>query len=328
MPVDRLTDDGIEVLALRNPMLEVRLAPACGSNVYALRDLKSGLSILSEPPQVSAMKRYPFSYGTPVLFPPNRIEGGKFEWGGRTYTLDLTRPQANQHIHGVVANQAWDVESASDGEEPSVVTVLRSWERPDVIRQWPHHFELQMTTQLYGLRVSQDLEIRNVGEDAMPWGLGYHTRFNVPVAPDGNPADCIIKASVDGSWELSEQKLPTGRVVPSEAASKLPQGIPANSMQLDDLFRAAPPNAASLTDKKAGITVSYHAGPQFKFWIVFNLNLPEANFKDHVCFEPYTWLTNAPNLPVPYDVSGVNSLNPGESVTCHTEFNVSHEAEG
>lgn len=325
MAVEQTTVDGVEIVILKNDRLEARLAPACGSNVYSLIDGLTGYAILGEPSTISAMKERPFSYGIPVLFPPNRIEGGSFEWNGKTYALDMTFPHMNQHIHGIVGREAWELVLVEDEDIPRAVTRLRSWEHPNVFRQWQHNFELRMTVELDGTVLRQRVEIDNMGEDAMPWGLGYHTRFRMPISPDGSAEECVLTASVDGQWELGPTNLPTGKLLPLSEGRNLPAGLPGN-VPLDDLFRATAPNTATYTDPHAGIMIVYRASPEFIHWIVFNHNLPHVDYTDHVCFEPYTWMSNAPKVPIPADESGVKSLQPGQSVTCTTELHVEHVA--
>lgn len=54
-----------------------------GANCISLKNERYRASILREPPEGGELDN-PYLYGMPILFPVNRIEGGKFEFEGKT----------------------------------------------------------------------------------------------------------------------------------------------------------------------------------------------------------------------------------------------------
>src|SRR3954471_23132701 len=53
--------------------------------------------------------------GTPLIPWPNRLEDGSYQFGGESLQLDLSEPEKQNAIHGLLRWQAWEaVEQASD----------------------------------------------------------------------------------------------------------------------------------------------------------------------------------------------------------------------
>lgn len=87
---------------------------------------------------------------------------------------------------------------------------------------------------------------------------------------------------------------------------------------LDDVYSMAPgaPNEAVLTDPDAGLAIIYRADEQFGHWVIYNAD-GKSGF---LCPEPYTWVTNAPNVNLPNDLTGFRALAPGQQARTVTEI--------
>ena len=59
-----------------------------GANCISLRNRKYGAVILREPDYSKELDN-PYLYGMPILYPVNRISGGKFEFEGREYVFPI-----------------------------------------------------------------------------------------------------------------------------------------------------------------------------------------------------------------------------------------------
>src|SRR6516164_9410644 len=69
----------------------VEIAPEMGGNCYRWYIAEAGrpVELLYRDPEIFPGSR-PTRSGIPVLFPfPNRIQGGRFQWHGKTYQLPL-----------------------------------------------------------------------------------------------------------------------------------------------------------------------------------------------------------------------------------------------
>ena len=77
-----------------------------GANCIALRNTKYQATILREP-NYEALDN-PYLYGMPILYPNNRISGGRFLFEGREYVFPVNEPSTHCHIHGFLHNAPFD----------------------------------------------------------------------------------------------------------------------------------------------------------------------------------------------------------------------------
>jgi aldose 1-epimerase len=235
----------------------------------------------------------------------------------------LSEPARNNHIHGFLYDKKWELCGAKyEGGKVVVETLFDSDKEPDVKRQFPHSFTVKMTFELEGASLTQTATVTNKGESPFPWGIGYHTTFNFPFVPGDALADCRFSLTAAKQWELNKRLLPTGQLldIPDSAALN-GEGIDLTGRPLDDAFLSSiaageEGNEAVLTDRTSGIAVTYRGDANFKHWVIYNGDSRQG----FLCPEPYTWITNAPNLELDPKITGVLELNPGEekSVACTT----------
>jgi aldose 1-epimerase len=132
---------------------------------------------------------------------PNRIDGGRYAFGGAGYQLALTEPQHGNAIHGLTRWLAWTPVWRDAG------AVL--------LRHVPHGqqgypFCLQIDAE-YRLRPGSGLQVtitaRNRGSHAAPYGTGSH-----PYLTAGTPVvdDCELTLPA-GSWLPTDDRgIPSG----------------------------------------------------------------------------------------------------------------------
>jgi aldose 1-epimerase len=104
-----------------------------------------------------------------LLMPwPNRIDGGKYKFGGRTYQLDLSEAARGNAIHGLTRWANWKP-AAHISAEVTMTHLLLG--RPG----FPFCLELSVSYRLDaadGLKVA--VTATNVGQQAAPYGTGCH----------------------------------------------------------------------------------------------------------------------------------------------------------
>jgi len=318
---------GEAAVCARNAELELTIVPAWGSTAVSLKHRRSGIEILRTPQTKEQFWENPALFGTPVLFPPNRIEDGEFTWNGQDYRFDRNEVKLGNHIHGFVMRKKWELTGARyEAGRVIVETLYDAAKDPEVMRQFPHPFTIRLTFELEDTCLKQTATIHNTGKEAFPWGLGYHTTFNFPFVT-GNPLEaCRFSLTADKRWELTERFVPTGNLQPIPDAEELNgEGISLQGRPLDDAFcstvvSGGGRNEAVLTDSASGMKVTYEADASFKHWVVYNKDAAQG----FLCPEPYTWITNAPNLDLPAELTGVSVLDPGKetAVSCRMKVDV------
>lgn len=315
--IDKIQFLGEDAIKAGNDYLEFKVVPSWGSNLISIVEKETNTELLRTPATLEEYLEVPMLYGTPILFPPNRIDKGAFTYNGHSYQFDVNEVNRQNHSHGFVHDKNWELIKAEvSGETVEVVTEFDSSKFPDVIRQFPHHFILRMSYHLDGHVLSKNAEVINKSGNTLPLGLGYHTTFFFP--------ENLAKLSVhaDKRWVLNERMLPTGELEEIPFANELKNGSSFNEIDLDDAFLAAHNEEglqqAKLVYTSLGLEVLYNTDENFTQWVVFNM----GGHHGFICPEPYTWVTNAPNLELPASLTGLQGLEPNESKLFKTSIHV------
>lgn len=305
-----------------NGILRMTVVPNWGGTLISLYHIGKQLELLRVPSSYDAYARDRCVYGMPVLFPPNRIADGTFTFNNHSYQFDITEPALNNHEHGLVIGEAWDTPiGAITRKSVSISTGISSSGRANLLAQFPHHFRITSTYTLRGNRLEVKTKVSNLGHDPFPWGLGYHTTFRLPLKDDtGEPGDaCAFKANVGHQWLLNSRFLPTGEISLGTITRSIREGMPVNACPLDDIFSVdSGPNEVTLIDSHAGVGITYDCDNTFKFWVFYN----DDGNHGYLSTEPYTWVTNAPNLPLPPEITGLSVLQPGDEVILSSSITV------
>jgi aldose 1-epimerase len=137
-----------------------------------------------------------------LLIPwPNRIDHGRYAFGGADYQLDLSEPAAGNAIHGLTRFASWElIESGDDNVELG----LRLLGRPG------YPFCLRLRAR-YRLSAATGLEVtvtaHNAGGRAAPYGTGSHPYLRVS---DGLVDDCTLLLPASRWLPADDRGIPTG----------------------------------------------------------------------------------------------------------------------
>jgi aldose 1-epimerase len=242
-----------------------------------------------------------------LLIPwPNRIDHGRYDFGGRTHQLDLSEPAHDNAIHGLTRWLTWQLAAHS---ADSAELTLQLLGRPG------YPFRLDLTaryqlTQAAGLEVT--ITARNTGSRHAPFGTGSHPylragtgladdwQLQLPAAlwqpadtrgiPDGKPQD------VTGSAYDFRDIRPIGSAVLDHAFTGLDTGPDGRA-----LARLAGPDTS----------LALWAGSGYRWLQVFTGDpLGPAARRRAVAIEPMTCPPNA-------FVTGTDlqTIEPGAQVT-------------
>jgi aldose 1-epimerase len=300
---------------------EAVIIPGIGANVIKLAHIQKQVDILKSPENLELLKARPQGYGIPLLFPPNRIENASYTVNGKTYNLPRNAGASNNHVHGILRGLPFDVVRAEKIEEENAVEIEASFisdvSNNAMFSYFDHEFQCRLFYKLSENGLEQKVTFINNSNEPMPLAVGFHTTFNVPFHKESKREDYRLMVSVDRKWELSDKKLPTGNIVPLNEKEKqyreddmMPYEFP-----LDNCYIAKPLevegrkyHGAILIDTSKNTKIYYEVGEEYKHWTIWNKN-GEADF---ICPEPQTCTINAPNLNLPYELTGFKLLQPGK----------------
>lgn len=313
-------NDSVQVIHLSEPSsgVSARVSPTLGWNLFELHLLVDGkpVPVLMEPTDIAALKASPSRFGNPVLFPfPNRIAKGQFRWQGETYNTPVNN--GGNAIHGYALRSGWRL--TEKVAETDFAQVTAEWQlskdAPEHLEHWPADAKLEITYTLTKHELRVKAEVTNPDSRPLPWGLGYHTYFVLPLTQSGNLNDTEVVIPASRRWHL-EQFLPTGTKEALPAALDFRNGLSLKGLKADDVLTDLAHDAdgrveSQLIDKSIGWEIALSTPRAFSELVVFT---PSWN-TNSIALEPYTQTTDAINLASKGIDGGLRVLEPGKSET-------------
>ena len=153
----------------------VTAAPECGGNLSQVK--YDGVDIMRGFSDVSDWVETPTNFGFAVLFPPNRIDGGKFSFNGKNYQLPVNEPARGNHLHGIALREKWVLDDVTDD------SLAMSWifdENSPMYALYPFGCKLSVTYTFKEKSLIQKFTAENLSQEVMPCALGFHTAFPAP----------------------------------------------------------------------------------------------------------------------------------------------------
>ena len=294
---------------------QASVIPALGFNLFDLQLPWKGalVALIAVDPKFLETGEKPSHGGTPVLFPyPNRVRGGRFEFGGKTYNLPINNgPNA---IHGFAIEAPFDVLEHKANKTSAHITARYqiSKNSPDHLKDWPADAILEMTYKLTGPRLSLDVTVRNPTDRPLPFGFGIHPYFRLPWAAATDPAETLVVFPAAKYWPLVDN-LPTGEILPVDARMDFRKGQPLAGLKLDDVLTDLPKDnrVCRLIDKAAGGEFRLSVDRGYRELVVFT---PPWDPRS-IAVEPYTQTTDAINLQAEGKDAGLRVLGHDESAS-------------
>lgn len=284
----------------------------CTSWKVAVGDATPREMLLTEPGFELGDKRTSGS-GIPILFPhPGRIAGGKFRFQGKEYTLPLSPGHPNA-LHGFVLSRPWRVIDQTSTRvsaefQPSIDDL-------SVLDMWPSDFLFRATYELTSndrdkSRLVCDLEVENVGGGPLPWGLGTHTYFRLPLQDGSQPEATLLTAPIVGEWELIDM-LASGRQLPLPPELTFAEGVPLEGRQFDNMYRLAE-RAGEMATTLSDPTCDWQITQTFSGRDFPNLVIYTPGHRQAICMEPYSCAADPFQLEELGIDSGLRILEPGQ----------------
>jgi aldose 1-epimerase len=295
---------------------EVRVAVGYGFNVFSFKvATDSGVAdVLYAEEGFPRTDLRATANGTPILVPfPNRIAGGKFTYDGKTYTLPCNDHGVNA-IHGFAFDKPWRVVEEStevDARIAGEFEMLRDSEFTE--EHWPGNFRVRCELMFAKNYLAQYFTVKNLSDKVIPFGLGTHPYFRMPLDPAAEIDRCGIDVQAEAVVEL-KNTLPTGRTYPVPDDLRLSQTITSNGVtgrtsvpigdrRLDHVFSLLPTRGRKgkrqrsfshiVADRWKDVFPLVIVGhdDDFPYVVVY---IPPH--RKAICVEPYTCVTNSVNF--------------------------------
>jgi aldose 1-epimerase len=243
------------------------------------------------------------------------LRGTALRFGGQEWPLVIDE-RLGFAIHGFVYNRAWRVVA----QGPSSVTgeFHAARDDPALLKLWPADFRIRACYEVHHVGLSCSLAIDNPGDRPLPFGLGTHGYFRLPLGTFGKRDECEILVPARSFWEL-DGMLPIGRKLPAVGPRGVSGGMQFGRAQLDDIFTDLAARdgrvICRLLDPVNDRRLSIVFDAAFAHCVVFNPPHREA-----LCIEPYTAAPDAYSLAEHGIEGGLRILQPGEAFQAKIEL--------
>jgi galactose mutarotase-like enzyme len=239
----------------------------------------------------------------PILFP---FVGSLRNNRATSAQGDISLPR-----HGYVRKAEWELESA---EEQSMTFLLKS--NAETLKNYPYPFELRVQYSIGEHTVTTTFYVRNTGTATMPFSIGGHTGFRVPLVEGEEYEDYIVEFEKEETADLPQNDLSNAliaddkrnRFITNKKAFHLNHVLFRNDALIFDKLQS---RRVRLFSEKSrhGVSMDFADMDYFAVWSPF----ADSPF---VCLEPWTGMCtlNSEDDVFEHKV-GIRQLQPDEEAT-------------
>lgn len=237
---------------------------------------------------------------SPVLFPiVGRLNNNQYTHNGTTFEMMQ---------HGFARKEDWKIEETTDSK---AVFVLK--ENENTKKQYPFHFILKATYMLSNYSITIDYSVENTSETRMPYSLGAHPAFNVPLGEKGvfedyslsiEPALSLERMEINPGPYRSGKKQPLNEL--ENGTLTLKRELFQGSMLIDT--QSAIETVTLSSDKtKHGVRLHMSGFPYLCLWTKEETEAP------FLCIEPFDGIADIfGEVGELSDKEGIHLLDPNE----------------
>lgn len=307
-----------EIIELRAGPSRVVVAPAIGGSIAAFE--YEGHPILRPTPEQAIAEGTVRNFACFPLIPfSNRIADAKLRWAAREYALTRYVDSETSAIHGNGWQRAWSVAR----HEPSALTIELEHDASGArAQEWPFSYRarqrLDLAADALAVKLTLELRIENTGNEAFPFGLGWHPYFNRDLRT-------VLGFSATGVWRTDPVRLPT-RFDPVPPEWNFDPPRPVGATVLDNCF-AGWHSPATVRWPARKFAAEIAASPACSFLVMF-VPAGEGEIKPFFALEPVTHMPDAFNRASQDRDTGTRVLAPGASFSCTMSISVSRNPDG
>jgi aldose 1-epimerase len=218
---------------------------------------------------------------------PNRIEDGRYDFGGKTLQLALSEAAAGNAIHGLARWAPWRLNGST---ESGAQWSYRLFPQPG----YPFMLDLEATYDLSddGLRLT--FSASNRGDSPAPYGFGAHPYLTVGRRVD----DCALTLPASLFCEVDDRGLPAEPTPVDETPYDFRVTRPVGATVLDHPFSGLVHGddgwaTASLADPDTGRSAAVSFDASFRWLQAFSADSHGPTARQYVAVEPMTCPPNA-----------------------------------
>ena len=262
----------------------------------ALRYLAIDEVELVEPGKFDSLS--PFCEGVIMSPWPNRIDGGKWQYQGRTLELPINLHEQQNANHGLLMDHQYELVAQSD----SSVTLGAL-----IHARVGYPFEVY-TTVTYalvetGVKITHTAENRSAAD--APYALGGHPYFKIAGV---ETEDLYLRSAAETVLVVDDRQIPIGTMPTEQSRFDLRSGVRVGDNFLDHDFTDLPRDSDGL----AHTYLTAPDGRGFDIW-------QDEEFKHVVIFTPDFYLDELGSekryaCAIEPQTSGPNSFNSGEDL--------------
>ncbi|WP_158887435.1 aldose 1-epimerase family protein [Amycolatopsis anabasis] len=139
--------------------------------------------------------------GKTILPWPNRIDHGRYTFGGKQYSVPINEPDRDTALHGLLSFTEWS--PVRCGRES---VVLEIQQHPHY--GYPFHLAFRIEFALGRRGLACTLTARNIGDGPAPFGTANHTYVAAPAGGRIDAMDLELGAST--YYVVNDRLIPTG----------------------------------------------------------------------------------------------------------------------
>ncbi len=290
MGIETVDWEGKKEYVLTKGDLSVTVCPEDGMNMHAIR-YKGHTVVEIQEDRRKAGKLY----AVPILYPtPNRVRNNQWTLG------DQTCPAV---MHGIARYMQFQTEEVEQTDDYCRITAVCQWDgEQERFALFPYVSQFRVMIVNDGQELRFLYEITDLDQKVLPYGLALHPFFSSDRTEQ-------IQVNAEEIMEMTEDKLPTGRLLPvsgTEWDLRSPRAV--SELELDHVYTTMEDNPkAEIHFADFRLTLS--ASAEFGHMVVFTPDAP------YFCLENQTCSTDAHNM---YQngyqkESGLIQVLPGES---------------
>jgi aldose 1-epimerase len=284
-----------------------------GGNCYRLYHEPTRAEILRSPENEERRVKEQFLFGNPILFPPNRISGGSFDFCGKRYELPINEPSTGCHLHGALYKTEFKVTALT---ESSVTFEYTAGEGEYI--SFPHAFSIKRIYSLDEGGLSETVEVTNLSDTIMPFMLAYHTTFNAPFIEGSEVEDCYLMTGVVREHLRNEKYIPTLEYASGrERDEAIASGAYSVASGALSAFYSNNTRRSVVTDKRAGVSIVYEASEEYGYRMLWAKE--DGRF---IVVEPQTCAIDCFHLDAPAEEFGLISVLPGKTKVLNTVIRI------